>query len=273
MQAGVRTSALSWRASGVRNQSRWCPTTNTGVKIFCCHLLLITFLAPHLNLFIFSLSFLSFLLPLSLCRITYSTLLFSFSILPPVTLIPFASLDVYPQHTLWPLPPSFLSCLAPRFIAQTNMMNGAIGVSLKNELWWESLWSLTAVMMYLDESMYSDFHFMWHNDLLLSTFLCRSVNENAVAGHVCLFSWPISLDFHSYGFSCLVTLSAHLSRSAYLKCFKRLFSSFLFVVTGQTTFSAMCTSAAYTWSHTEHNSSLISALEITGRHLCMNSGT
>lgn len=69
---------------------------------------------------------------------------------------------------------------------------------LKNELWSESLWCLTALRMYLDELMYSNFHFMWHTVLLLSTFFCSTLNGTPIEMCMCVFfphfSW---LSFHA----------------------------------------------------------------------------
>ncbi len=93
-------------------------------------------------------------------------------------------------------------------------------------------------MMYLDESMYSNFHFMWHTVLLLSTFFFLLLWMELLLNCMCVFPHFSWLSFQRL--ACLVTMSVHLSRRPYLKCFKRLLSV-LIVIMGWTTSSGTYT--------------------------------
>lgn len=66
---------------------------------------------------------------------------------------------------------SLLSCLSWSWLKQLWQMK--LLVPVKNELGSESLCCLTALMMYLDEWMYSNFFSSWHTVLLLRTFFSR----------------------------------------------------------------------------------------------------
>lgn len=104
-------------------------------------------------------------------------------------------LTFHSQCFLWSLSLS----LTPPLLAQTNMINEAIGVALKNELWSESFWCLAALMTPLDELIYSNFHFMWHTVLPLSLYSLSVVNECSIelpaSEYVCGFL--IRLGLHS----------------------------------------------------------------------------
>lgn len=83
---------------------------------------------------------------------------------------------------------------------------------LENELWSESLWCLTLLMKYLDESMYSHFVLRATHCFAIEHILF-SYSEVHMCVWVCLCISHIFLDFHS---SQLLTMSVLLKQRAYL---------------------------------------------------------
>lgn len=175
MHAGVRSSeaaCIARRASGIVGLSPGgVPLQTEVVELCCCMLLLIS----HLTLLPFSpitpftpfvcfpfSAFLKFLNEPFLATISFLKTLFLFLGVCGLWNV-FSSLFLV-------LPHSVLRC--------SNKYDKWGYWCFKNEPWSESLWCLTALMMYLDETMYSNFHFTWHS-FAIEHILFETVNGTA----------------------------------------------------------------------------------------------